>query len=151
MLFAHTEIGCADESGAATRLAGDAGYPRYSAIVLLPYYKDNLPKIIFRLLIRFGESLFLRKQKRVYYICAYRLTAMVVEADELQAELESKGELMLAVSEFDEPLEMHLHDTEIDEEAVRIELTDGVLTFDVGEVVSMWHHTHSLADFGLEE
>jgi hypothetical protein len=76
---------------------------------------------------------------------------MVVEADELQAELESKGELMLAVSEFEEPLEMHLHDAEITEDAVRIELTDGVLTFDVDEVVSMWHHTHSLADFGLEE
>ncbi|ERH06795.1 MAG: hypothetical protein J07HN4v3_02419 [Halonotius sp. J07HN4] len=76
---------------------------------------------------------------------------MVVEADELQAELESKGELMLAVSEFEEPLEMHLHDTEITDDAVRIDLTDGVLTFDVDEVVSMWHHTHSLADFGLED
>jgi len=32
-----------------------------------------------------------------------------------------------------------------------LSLTDGVLTFDVDEVVSMWHHTHSLADFGLED
>lgn len=76
---------------------------------------------------------------------------MVVETAELQSKLEEKGELMLAVSEFDDPLEMHLHDTEIDEDTVRIKLTDGVLTFDVDEVVSMWHHTHSLADFGLEE
>ena len=77
--------------------------------------------------------------------------AMVVETAELQSELEAKGELMLAVSEFDEPLEMHLHDTEIEDGVITIELTDGVLTFDVDEVVAFWHHTHSLADFGLED
>jgi hypothetical protein len=76
---------------------------------------------------------------------------MVVEADELETKLEQKGELMLAVSEFDEPLEMHLHDTEIEDGTVRIQLTDGVLTFDTDEVVAAWHHTHSLADFGLED
>ena len=76
---------------------------------------------------------------------------MVVETDELQSKLEEKGELMLAVSEFDEPLEMHLHDTEITDGTVRIQLTDGVLTFDTDEVVAVWHHTHSLADFGLED
>jgi len=77
--------------------------------------------------------------------------AMVVETAELQSELEAKGELMLAVSEFDEPLEMHLHDTEIEDGVITIQLTDGVLTFDVDEVVAVWHHTHSLADFGLED
>jgi len=77
--------------------------------------------------------------------------AMVVETTELQSELEAKGELMLAVSEFDEPLEMHLHDTEIEDGVITIDLTDGVLTFDVDEVVAVWHHTHSLADFGLED
>ena len=77
--------------------------------------------------------------------------AMVVETRELQSKLESKGELMLAVSEFDEPLEMHLHDTEIEDGFITIHLTDGVLTFDVDEVVAVWHHTHSLADFGLED
>jgi len=77
--------------------------------------------------------------------------AMVVETAELQSELEAKGELMLAVSEFDEPLEMHLHDTEIENGVITIQLTDGVLTFDVDEVVAVWHHTHSLVDFGLED
>ena len=77
--------------------------------------------------------------------------AMVVETAELQSELEAKGELMLAVSEFDEPLEMHLHDTEIEDGVITIQLTDGVLTFDVDAVVAVWHHTHSLADFGLED
>jgi hypothetical protein len=46
---------------------------------------------------------------------------------------------------------MHLHDTEIEDGTVRIQLTDGVLTFDTDEVVAVWHHTHSLADFGLED
>ncbi|MFC7060120.1 hypothetical protein [Halovenus salina] len=76
---------------------------------------------------------------------------MVVEANELQTKLEEKGELMAAVSEFDEPLEMHLHDTVIDDGTVHIDLTDGMLTFDADEVVAVWHHTHSLADFGLED
>jgi hypothetical protein len=76
---------------------------------------------------------------------------MVVETDDLRSQLESKGELMLAVSEFDEPLEMHLHDTEIEDGTVRIQLTDGVLTFGTDEIVAVWHHTHSLADFGLED
>ena len=76
---------------------------------------------------------------------------MVVETAELQSELEEKGELIIAVSEFDEPLEMHLHDTEIEDGVITIQLTDGVLTFDVDEVVTVWHHTHSLADFGLED
>jgi len=44
---------------------------------------------------------------------------MVASTSDLQAELEEKGELMLTVSEFDEPLEMHLHDTEINEETVK--------------------------------
>jgi len=76
---------------------------------------------------------------------------MVVETDDLRSKLEEKGELMLAVSEFEEPLEMHLHDTEIEDGIVRIRLTDGVLTFDTDEIVAVWHHTHSLADFGLED
>jgi hypothetical protein len=46
---------------------------------------------------------------------------------------------------------MHLHDTEIEAGVITIQLTDGVLTFDVDEVVAVWHHTHSLADFGLED
>lgn len=76
---------------------------------------------------------------------------MVVETADLRSELEAKGEIMIAVSEFEEPLEMHLHDTEIEDGEVRIQLTDGVLTFDTDEVVAAWHHTHSLADFGVED
>jgi hypothetical protein len=73
-----------------------------------------------------------------------------MESDELTQMLETNGELMVTVSEFDQPLELHLHDTEIGEETVRLQLTDGILTFDVDEVVGAWQHTHSLADFGLE-
>lgn len=73
-----------------------------------------------------------------------------MNGEDLQAMLEKNGELMLAVSEFDEPLELHLHDTEIGEEMVRLELTDGVVKFDIDEVSGAWQHTHSLADLGLE-
>ena len=73
-----------------------------------------------------------------------------MDAEDLQAMLEKNGELMLAVSEFDEPLELHLHDTEIGEDKVRLELTDGSVKFDVDEVSGAWQHTHSLADLGLE-
>ncbi|MFB6071029.1 MAG: hypothetical protein ABEJ76_08385 [Halanaeroarchaeum sp.] len=73
-----------------------------------------------------------------------------MDASELEEMLETNGELMVAVAEFDQPLELHLHDTTIDDDAVRLELTDGVLTFDVDAVTGAWQHTHSLADLGLE-
>ncbi|AWB28374.1 hypothetical protein [Halococcoides cellulosivorans] len=73
-----------------------------------------------------------------------------MDAADLREQLEANGELMVAVAEFDQPLELHLHDTQIDDETVRLELTDGVLTFDIDEVSGAWQHTHSLADLGLE-
>ena len=73
-----------------------------------------------------------------------------MEATELTEMLEENGELMVAVSEFDEPLELHIHDTQIDEENVTLQLTDGLLKFDVDEITGAWQHTHSLADLGLE-
>jgi len=73
-----------------------------------------------------------------------------MDAADLQEQLEANGELMVAVAEFDQPLELHIHDTQIDDETVRLELTDGVLTFDIDEVSGAWQHTHSLADLGLE-
>lgn len=73
-----------------------------------------------------------------------------MDADDLRAMLEENGELMVKVTEFDQPLELHLHDTDIGNEQVRLNLTDGVLKFDVDEVTGAWQHTHSLADLGLE-
>lgn len=73
-----------------------------------------------------------------------------MDPDDLQEMLETNGELMVTVAEFDEPLELHLHDTEIGEEYVRLQLTDGILKFDIDDVVGAWQHTHSLADLGLE-
>lgn len=73
-----------------------------------------------------------------------------MNADDLRSMLEENGELMINVTEFDQPLELHLHDTDIGDEQVRLQLTDGVITFDVDEVVGAWQHTHSLADLGLE-
>lgn len=73
-----------------------------------------------------------------------------MDAQDLQAMLEEYGELMVLVAEFDEPLELHLHDTDIGEETVRLQLTDGVLNFNVEDVTGAWQHTHSLEDFGLE-
>lgn len=73
-----------------------------------------------------------------------------MNGDQLRDKLDRNGELMVKVAEFDEPIELHLHDTEIDDETVRLQLTDGVLDFDVDEVVAAWQHTHSLADLGME-
>ncbi len=73
-----------------------------------------------------------------------------MEPDNLREMLESNGELMVNVTEFPEPLELHIHDTDIGDEVVKLQLTDGVVTFDVDEVTGAWMHTHSLADIGLE-
>lgn len=73
-----------------------------------------------------------------------------MEPKDLKTLLDENGEVMVKVAEFDEALELHLHDTEIGDEQVRLELTDGVLTFDIDEITGAWQHTHSLADFGLE-
>lgn len=73
-----------------------------------------------------------------------------MDPQDLQDMLEENGELMVNVAEFDVPLELHLHDTDIGDEMVRLQLTDGILNFDVDEVTGAWQHTHSLADLGLE-
>ncbi len=73
-----------------------------------------------------------------------------MDPETLRARLDAAGELMVNVAEFDQPLELHLHDTEIGEEAVTLQLADGELEFDVDEVTGAWKHTHSLADYGLE-
>ncbi len=73
-----------------------------------------------------------------------------MDANDLRSMLEENGELMVKVTEFDQPLELHLHDADIGDEQVRLQLTDGILTFDVEEVTGAWQHTHSLADLGLE-
>lgn len=73
-----------------------------------------------------------------------------MDAETLQARLEKNGELMVNVAEFDVPLELHLHDTEIGEETVTLQLSDGELEFDLDEVTGFWKHYHSLADLGLE-
>lgn len=74
----------------------------------------------------------------------------IMEAAELQSMLEEYGELMVMVAEFDQPLELHLHDAEVGEELVRLELTDGVIKFNIDDITGAWQHTHSLDDLGLE-
>ncbi|MCL9813004.1 hypothetical protein [Natranaeroarchaeum aerophilus] len=68
----------------------------------------------------------------------------------LQSELEATGELMVNVEEFEAPLELHLHDTEIGTEQVTLDLSDGTLTFALDSITGYWKHYHSLADYGLE-
>lgn len=72
-----------------------------------------------------------------------------MDADLLRSQLEEAGEVMVMVGEFDEPLELHLHDTEIGDDTVTLQLSDGVLTFDVDEVTGLWKHYHSTEDYGL--
>lgn len=73
-----------------------------------------------------------------------------MEAAKLKAELETAGELMVTVEEFDFPLELHLHDTEFGEDEVELELADGSLSFALDSVTGYWTHNHSLQDYGLE-
>lgn len=72
-----------------------------------------------------------------------------MDASHLQSKLEEAGELMVVVGEFEEPLELHLHDTEIGDEHVTLDLADGELEFEVDEIAGAWKHKHSLADLGL--
>lgn len=73
-----------------------------------------------------------------------------MDSDTLQSELEQSGELMVNVEEFELPLELHLHDTEFDDETVTLELADGTLTFKLDSITGYWKHYHSLSDYGLE-
>ncbi|MFP8890999.1 hypothetical protein ACLI4U_14715 [Natrialbaceae archaeon A-CW2] len=73
-----------------------------------------------------------------------------MDAQSLQSKLEASGELMVNVTEFDQPLELHLHDTDISDDVITLELADGELEFSTDEVVGAWKHYHSLADYGLE-
>ncbi len=74
---------------------------------------------------------------------------MEMDAATLQSKLEENGEVMVTVTEFDQPLELHLHDTEVHDDMVTLELADGTLEFRLDEVVAAWKHYHSLADYGL--
>ncbi len=73
-----------------------------------------------------------------------------MDQETLQSELEATGELMVNVEEFEVPLELHLHDTEIGTEQVTLNLSDGTLTFALDSITGYWKHYHSLADYGLE-
>lgn len=72
-----------------------------------------------------------------------------MDASDLQSKLADAGELMVLVEEFDEPLELHLHDTEFDDETVMLELADGELEFSTDSVTGVWKHYHSLDHYGL--
>lgn len=72
-----------------------------------------------------------------------------MNASTLQNALETNGEIMVTVEEFDTPLELHLHDTEIEDDVVVLELADGELTFAIDAVTGYWHHYHSSDDYGL--
>lgn len=72
-----------------------------------------------------------------------------MNTDLLQTKLEESGELMVHVEEFDEPIELHLHDTTIDENVITVELDDGMLWFESENVTGAWKHFHSTDDYGL--
>ena len=72
-----------------------------------------------------------------------------MDANVLRSKLEESGELMVRVAEFDQPLELHLHDTEFDGETVRLQLADGELEFTTEDVTGAWNHLHPLAEYGL--
>lgn len=72
-----------------------------------------------------------------------------MDPDTLQSKLEESGELMVHVEEFDEPIELHLHDTSIDSDLITVELDDGKLWFEPDRITGAWKHYHSTEDYGL--
>lgn len=72
-----------------------------------------------------------------------------MDASTLQSELEEKGEIMVKVAEFDEPVELHVYDTNITDDVIEVDMADGDLMIDVDEVIAVWTHMHHLEDFGL--
>ena len=72
-----------------------------------------------------------------------------MNAETLQEALEDSGEILVQVEEFDAPFELHLHDTDIQDDVVVLELADGELTFSVDAVVGYWYHYHSTDDYDL--
>lgn len=73
-----------------------------------------------------------------------------MNAEMLESKLEEYGELMVQVAEIDEPLELHRHDTEFEDDYLVLKLSDGELTVDIDEIVASWYHYHSLEDLGLD-
>lgn len=74
-----------------------------------------------------------------------------MDATQLRTLLEENGEVMVKVEEIEEPLELHLHDTDIGEELVTVQLADGELRFEVDRVGAVWKHYHSIEDYGLDD
>lgn len=72
-----------------------------------------------------------------------------MDTDLLRSKLEDAGEIMVLVEEFDEPIELHLHDTEFDGDIVTVTLADGTLWFEADAVTGAWKHHHSTDDYGL--
>ena len=73
-----------------------------------------------------------------------------MDADTLRDMLEESGEIMIQVEEFETPLELHLHDAEIDSDAITLDLADGMLTVGIDSVTGYWVHKHSLSHYDLE-
>lgn len=72
-----------------------------------------------------------------------------MDATEIREMLESKGEVMVQVADFDEPLELHLHDTEVGADTITLQLADGEVVFDADAVSGAWYHLHTAEDLGL--
>ncbi|WP_254861817.1 hypothetical protein [Halovivax gelatinilyticus] len=73
-----------------------------------------------------------------------------MKPDRLRELLEENGEVMVNVADFDAQIELHLHDTTIEDDLVTLELVDGTLEFATDEVIGAWKHYHSLDDYGLD-
>lgn len=72
-----------------------------------------------------------------------------MDVNALKSKLEDAGEVMVAVEEFEEPIELHLHDTEFDDDMITVQLADGTLWFSAESVTGAWKHYHSTDDYGL--
>lgn len=74
----------------------------------------------------------------------------MVSPKEFETRLQQWGEVMAVVEEIPEPVEFHLHDTELFENYVVHELSDGEVTIDYERIGPVNKHYNSLEEYGLE-
>lgn len=69
----------------------------------------------------------------------------------LQQRLDSNGELLvtLASAGYDEPIELHIHDTTFGNGGVKHSLADGEIWFSYGDIESVTIHQQTTTDLGL--
>ena len=74
----------------------------------------------------------------------------MITAKQLETYIQQWGEVMVPVEEIPEPVELHAHDTELQETGVFHTLSDGEIFIEYERMGTPFKHYASLEDYGLE-